>query len=77
MPEGYEVIVIGGGPAGSTACPVPAVNGRRAVVLEKEKFPRFRDCLMGHLFREFQPLFEAVSKFADVPAPLPHGTPCC
>jgi flavin-dependent dehydrogenase len=33
------------------------------------------DCLMGNLFRDFQPLFDAVAKFAAVPAPLPHGKP--
>ena len=33
------------------------------------------DCLMGNLFRDFQPLFDAVARFAAVPAPLPHGRP--
>jgi flavin-dependent dehydrogenase len=33
------------------------------------------DCLIGNPFRDFQPLFDAVAKFADVPAPLPHGKP--
>jgi len=37
----YDVIVIGGGPAGSTAAAVLAAKGRRVVVLEKEKFPRY------------------------------------
>ena len=37
----YDVIVIGGGPAGSTAASVLAGKGRRVVVLEKEKFPRY------------------------------------
>jgi FAD-dependent halogenase len=36
----YDVIVIGGGPAGSTAAAVLGAKGRRVVVLEKEKFPR-------------------------------------
>jgi flavin-dependent dehydrogenase len=31
------------------------------------------DCLMGHLFRDFDPLFEAVAKFAAIPPPLTHG----
>src|SRR5262249_52606604 len=33
------------------------------------------DCLMGNLFRDFDPLFEAVGKFAGVPEPLEHGGP--
>src|SRR5580700_9355221 len=37
----YDVVVIGGGPAGSTAAAVLAAKGRRVVVLEKEKFPRY------------------------------------
>jgi len=31
------------------------------------------DCLMGNLFRDFNPLFEAVASFASVPEPLEHG----
>jgi flavin-dependent dehydrogenase len=37
----YDAIVIGGGPAGSTAATVLAQKGRRVVLLEKEKFPRY------------------------------------
>ena len=37
----YDAIVIGGGPAGSTAASVLALHGRRVVLLEKEKFPRY------------------------------------
>src|SRR4030081_2161258 len=37
----YDVIVIGCGPAGSTAAAVLAAKGRRVVVLEREKFPRY------------------------------------
>jgi flavin-dependent dehydrogenase len=37
----YDVIVIGGGPAGSAAAALLAEAGRRVVVLEREKFPRY------------------------------------
>ncbi|MEO8045526.1 MAG: NAD(P)/FAD-dependent oxidoreductase [Spartobacteria bacterium] len=42
MPEAiYDVAIIGGGPAGSTAATLLARAGRRVVVCEREKFPRF------------------------------------
>jgi flavin-dependent dehydrogenase len=37
----YDVAIIGGGPAGSTAATLLANAGRRVVVFEREKFPRF------------------------------------
>ncbi|NBV33972.1 MAG: FAD-binding protein, partial [Proteobacteria bacterium] len=37
----YDVIVIGGGPAGATASALLAAKGRSVLLLEKEKFPRY------------------------------------
>ena len=37
----YDAIIIGGGPAGSTAGALLAEKGRRVLILEREKFPRY------------------------------------
>ena len=37
----YDVAIIGGGPAGSSTAIALAKAGRRVIVLEREKFPRF------------------------------------
>ena len=37
----YDVIIIGAGPAGTTAGTLLAQKGRRVLILEKEKFPRY------------------------------------
>ncbi|GAA4954379.1 NAD(P)/FAD-dependent oxidoreductase [Streptomonospora halophila] len=41
-PEEFDVIVVGGGPAGSTAATLIADQGHRVVLLEKERFPRYQ-----------------------------------
>ena len=33
------------------------------------------DCLIGNLEHDFEPMFEAIGKFAAIPAPLEHGRP--
>jgi len=38
----FDVAIIGGGPAGSVAGSVLAGHGRKVVILEKERFPRFQ-----------------------------------
>src|SRR3954462_13808861 len=40
-PEEYDAVIIGAGPAGSAAATVLAEYGRRVLVLEREKFPRY------------------------------------
>jgi FADH2-dependent halogenase len=37
----YDVAIIGGGPAWSSAATLLARAGRRVIVLERESFPRF------------------------------------
>ena len=39
--QNYDTLIIGAGPAGSTASALLAEKGRRVLVLEKEKFPRY------------------------------------
>lgn len=33
------------------------------------------ECLIGNVFRDFDPMFTAMSKFAKIPEPVPHGAP--
>ncbi|MBZ0256490.1 tryptophan 7-halogenase [bacterium] len=41
MINDYDALIIGAGPAGSSAAAVLAKSGRNVLVLEKEKFPRY------------------------------------
>ncbi|MFH8983980.1 tryptophan 7-halogenase [Streptomyces varsoviensis] len=38
----YDVIVVGGGPGGSTVATLTAMRGARVLLLEKERFPRYQ-----------------------------------
>ncbi|MGA5305624.1 FAD-dependent oxidoreductase [Nucisporomicrobium flavum] len=42
MSETYDVVVVGGGPAGSTAATLVAMRGHRVLLLEKQTFPRYQ-----------------------------------
>jgi flavin-dependent dehydrogenase len=52
----YDVIVIGGGPAGSTVASILSREGRRVVLFEKERFPRHHigESLMTDTYFTFQ-----------------------
>jgi len=56
MTEFYDAVIIGGGPAGSTVATALARLGRRVVLFEREKFPRFH---VGESLLPFNlPIFE-------------------
>jgi len=40
--EDFDVVVIGGGPGGSTASTLLAMQNRRVLLLERDKFPRYQ-----------------------------------
>ena len=40
-PHNFEVLIIGAGPAGSSAAAILAEHGHRVLILEREKFPRY------------------------------------
>src|SRR4051794_38829699 len=59
-----DVLIIGGGPAGTTAAAILAERGRDVVLLEKDRHPRFHigeSLLPGNL-----PLFERLGIAEDV-----------
>jgi halogenation protein CepH len=42
LTEETDVVVVGGGPGGSTLATLVAMRGHRVILLEKEKFPRYQ-----------------------------------
>jgi geranylgeranyl reductase family protein len=55
---GYEVIVVGGGPAGASAAYFNATNGKRVLFIEKADFPRDKVCGDGVTGKSLQVLHE-------------------
>lgn len=66
MNEQYDVIVVGGGPAGSTTAGLLAKWGRRVLVLEKEKFPRYH--IGESLVPGCMPIFEQLGVLDEIEA---------
>lgn len=64
----YDVLVIGGGPSGSTVATRLAQRGRRVALFEKERFPRFH--IGESLLPCSMPLFE---QLGVMPALVEHG----
>ncbi len=64
MTQSYDAIVVGGGPAGSTVATRLAQRGRRVLLLEKERFPRFH--IGESLLPCVLPLFEKLGVAHDI-----------
>jgi len=58
MSDKFEVVIIGAGPAGTSAAAILAEKGRRVLVLEREKFPRYHigESLLPFTFHPLQRL---------------------
>ncbi len=65
MQPKYDVIIIGGGPAGATAAFFLGESGRKVLVLEKETLPRYKPCggaVSAHVLEQFPFSFEQVNQ---------------
>lgn len=66
MQTDYDVIIIGGGPAGATAAMTLRQAGRKVLVLEKEKFPRFH--IGESLLPYNRPIFDELGVWEKIKA---------
>jgi geranylgeranyl reductase family protein len=60
MPEIWDVIVVGAGPAGSTAARVAAEGGARVLLIDRARFPRYKTCGGGITGRSLNAIPESV-----------------
>jgi 2-polyprenyl-6-methoxyphenol hydroxylase-like FAD-dependent oxidoreductase len=65
-PEECDVVIVGGGPAGSTAAILLAEKGHRVVLVEKDRHPRFH--IGESLLPANVPLFERLGVRKEIEA---------
>ncbi len=64
MPPDYDVLVVGGGPAGATIAALLAERGRRVAIVEKDRHPRFH--IGESLLPQNLPLFDRLGVRGEV-----------
>jgi FAD-dependent halogenase len=73
--EAFDVVVVGGGPAGSTLAALVAMKGHSVLVLEKEFFPRYQigESLLPSTVHGICRLTGAADELAKAGFPLKRG----
>lgn len=71
----YDVIVVGGGPGGSTTATLIAQEGHRVLLLEKEQFPRYQigESLLPSTIQGICPLLGVSEELAEAGFPVKRG----
>ncbi|POX38806.1 tryptophan halogenase [Streptomyces sp. Ru73] len=70
--QNYDVVVVGGGPAGSTVGALLAKAGHRVLILERERFPRYH--IGESLVTGMTPLMEELGLVEQLDARYRHKT---
>ncbi|MER7668249.1 FAD-dependent oxidoreductase [Kitasatospora sp. NPDC096128] len=73
--EAFDVVVAGGGPAGSTAATLVAMRGHRVLLVEKEVFPRFQvgESLLPSTVHGVCRLLGVTDELAETDFPVKRG----
>jgi FAD-dependent halogenase len=71
----FDVVVVGGGPCGSTVSTLVAMQGHRVLLLEKEKFPRYQigESLLPATVHGICRILGVSEDLANAGFPVKHG----